>query len=126
MGNDLGRSVGVKEAVPNGLADDFIGATVGPRGPRDVVDQGGGTLLAKGVAELEVALFAVAEGLGGLDGTQAKALAGDEHGEFAGDFVVGRRGQSAGWANQLALLAIKVKHGGTPEEGKEDPHRWKR
>jgi hypothetical protein len=121
LGNDLGRSLGVKEAMPNRLANGFLRATVGPTGARRLVDQGSGTLLAKGVAELEVTLLAVVEDLGGFDGAQAKALASDEHGELAGDFVVGRQRQSAGWANQSALLAVEVKHGGTPEEGKGRP-----
>lgn len=104
--------------MSNRLANGLIRTTIGTAGPRLVVDQGRGTLLGKGVAELEVALFAVTEELGGLDGAEAKALARDEHGEFAGDFVVGREGQGPGRANQLALLTVEVKHGSTPREEK--------
>jgi hypothetical protein len=100
------------------LAHGFLRTPIDAAGPRLVVDQGRVALLGKGVAELEVALFGVTEELGGGDGTEAKALAGDEHGELAGDFVVGREGQGAGRANQLALLTVKVKHDSTPREEK--------
>jgi hypothetical protein len=118
LGNDLSRSRGVEKAMPNRLANGFIGTTIDATGTRLAVDQGSGALFGKGVTELEVALFAVAEDLGGLDGTKAKALADDEHGELAGDFVVRREGQVAGRANELVLFVVEVKHGGTPGEEK--------
>ncbi len=108
--------------MSNRLANGFVRTAVAAARPRRAVDQGGGALLGKGVAELEVALFAVAEDLGGLDGTQAQALAGDEHGQFAGDFVVGGERQGAARANQLAGLAVEVKHGSWPKEEKEERH----
>ena len=96
--DDLGGGVGVEEAVPDGLADGLLGTTVVAAGSGGVVDQGGGALPGEGVAELEVALLGVAEGLGGLAGAKAKALTSDEHGELAGDFVVAGQGQSTGRA----------------------------
>jgi hypothetical protein len=117
LGDDLGGGLGVEEAMANRLANGLLRTAVVARGPRRVVDEGGGASAGEGIAELEVALLAVAEGLGGRDGAQAQALAGQEHGELAGDVVVGRERQGAGGAQQLALLAVGVKHGGTPAAG---------
>ena len=116
LGDDLGGSVGVEEAVADGLANGFLGTAVVPAGAGGVVDQGGGAPQGEGGAELEVALFGVAEGPGGLAGAQAEALAGDEHGELAGDLVVGGERQGAGGAEQLAELAVESEHGGTSSE----------
>ena len=76
MGDDFGRSVGVEEAVPDGLTNGLLGAAVGAPGPRRVVDQGSGALVGKGIAELEVALLAVAEGTGSGDGAKAGSSTG--------------------------------------------------
>jgi hypothetical protein len=83
-----------------------------------VVDQAGGAPLGEGVAQLEVTLLAVIEGFSGGERAEAKALAGDEHDELAGDFVVGRQIQGAGRADQLTGFAVEVEHGSTPSEGK--------
>jgi hypothetical protein len=114
LGDNVRGSLGVEEAMPDRLADDFVGAAVVALGPSLEVDQGGGAVFGEGVAELEVALLAVAEHPGGLNGPQPKALAGDEHGEFTGDFIVGRDGQRAVRTDQLALLNVELEHGRTP------------
>ena len=118
MGDDLGRSVGIEEAVANGLANGLIGAAVVPTRPGRAVDQRGGALLGKGVAKLEIALLAVAEGLGGLHRAEAKAFTGEEHGKFAGDFVVAGEGQGTRRAEELALLAVELEHVSTPDKEK--------
>lgn len=102
--------------MADGLAGGFLGTTVVAGRPRGVVDKGGGPLLGEGGAELEVALLGVAEGSGSLDRPQAKALAGDEHGEFASDLIVGVKGQGAVRAKELAELAVESEHGGTSSE----------
>ena len=116
LGDDLGGSVGVEEAVADGLANGFLGTAVVPAGAGGVVDQGGGAPQGEGGAELEVALFGVAEGPGGPGGAQAEALAGDEHGELAADLVVGVKRQGALRAEQSAELAVESEHGGTSAE----------
>jgi hypothetical protein len=74
--------------MSNRLANGLVGTTIGAARSGRVVDQGSGTLIGKGVAELEVALLTVAEKVRRLLRAQAQALPGDEHGELASDLVV--------------------------------------
>ena len=116
LGDDLGGGVGIEEAVADDLADGLVGAAGGALGAALAALQGGGAVGEEGAADLEVALFAEAELLGGSQGAEPLALAFDEHGEFAGDFVGGGDGEGAGGAGELLELGVEVKHGG-PRRG---------
>jgi hypothetical protein len=117
LSDDIGGGLGVEEAMPHPLADHFVGTAVVAFGAGLAVGQRGRAVLGEGVAQLEVALLAVAEGLGGFLGPQPQALAGNEHGEFAGDFVVGRHDEGVVRANQQSLRGIEAEHESTPGRG---------
>jgi hypothetical protein len=51
------------------------------------------------------------------------ALTFDEHGEFAGDLVVGAEGEGAGGADEELTLEIDVEHGVTRSEAGEEENR---
>jgi hypothetical protein len=115
LGDDLGGRIGIEEAVADNLTDDIFGARGGRFWARLAAEKSGSTARGESVAELEIALFAEAELLGSLEGTEAEALAFDEHEEFVGDLVVNRDRQRTLWADQERLLGIEVKHGSTCE-----------
>src|SRR5216683_2622456 len=112
LGDDVGGGVGVEEAVADDLADDFVGAAVATFGAAFLAEQGGAAAVGERLAELEVALLREAELACGGGGAEALAFAFDEHGEFAGDLVVGAEGEGAGGADEEQLLEIDVEHGG--------------
>lgn len=117
LGDDVGGGVGVEEAVADDLADDFVGAAGGAFGAAFLAEQRGGAAVGERLAELEVALLAEAELACGGGGAEALALAFDEHGEFAGDLVVGAEGEGAGGADEELLLEIDVEHGAPAPRG---------
>lgn len=117
LGDDVGGGVGVEEAVADDLADDFVGAAVAAFGAAFLAEEGGAAAVGERLAELEVALLTEAELACGGGGAEALALAFDEHGEFAGDLVVGSEGEGAGGADGELLLEIDVEHGDTGTEG---------
>ena len=105
--------------MANDLPDDFVGAAVVAFGTAALAVQSQGAPVDEGLAELEIALLAQAELLGGAGGAQAVAFAFDEHGEFAGDFVVGTDRQGASGADELEELEIEPSHGTPGEEERE-------
>jgi hypothetical protein len=88
LSNDLGAGFRVGEAVANDLADEFLGAPVIGFGAAFSAEEGRATFLEKEGAELEVTLTAIAEFGGGMINTLGAAFTLDEHGKFAGDFIV--------------------------------------
>jgi len=86
--DDLGAGIGVEEAVADDLADHFLGASVGRFGAAFGTEESPPALGEKKRAELEVTRAAVTEFGGGTVNTLATALALDQHGELAGDFIV--------------------------------------
>lgn len=111
LGDDLRGRLRVEEAVADDLADDLIGAAVVGPGSALVIGQCGNPVLGQGVAELEIALFAVAEGRGGSDGALTEAIAGEEHGEFVEGLVVGGDVQGAVGAAEETSLGVEGEHG---------------
>ena len=118
--DDGGRGLGIEEAMADDLADDFVGAAVIALGTAFFAFQGGGPALAIGLAELEVPLFTEAEVAGGLEGPAAVAFAVNEHGEFAGDFVVGADGKLARGTQELRLLGIELQQEQTPVQTRDE------
>jgi hypothetical protein len=86
--DDFGAGFRIQEAVTNNLADQFLGASVIGFGATLGAEKSGAAFLQEQGAELEVALPAIAELGGGMVDAFRAAFALDEHGEFAGDFIV--------------------------------------
>jgi hypothetical protein len=124
LGDDIGGGVRVEEAVADDLADDFVGTAVEAFGTAFLAEEGGGAAVGERLAELEVALFTEAELACGGGGAEALALAFDEHGEFAGDLVVGVEGERASSADEELTLEIDVEHRVTGSEAGEKENRW--
>jgi hypothetical protein len=77
LGDDLGRGVGIEEAVANDFAGNLRGAAGRRRGARLVAEQGKAPALAEGGEELVIALPGVAELGGGGPGGPAVAIPGE-------------------------------------------------
>jgi hypothetical protein len=98
LGSDEGQAVEEFEsllgegAVTDDLADQFLGASVVGFWAAFGAEEDRATFLQKKGAELEVTLTAIAEFGGRTVNTFRAAFALDEHGEFAGNFIVGRNG----------------------------------
>jgi len=88
LSDDLGAGFRIQEAVTDNLADEFLGASITGFGATFGAEESKAASLQKKGAELEVALTAKAELGGGMLDALRAAFALDEHGEFAGDFIV--------------------------------------
>src|SRR5713226_2943418 len=88
LSDDVGRGVGVEEAVADDLLSNIRGAPCGCLGSGFATEQSGATALLKGGEELVIALLGVAVLGGGGSGAEAFTFALDEHGEFAENLVV--------------------------------------
>ena len=114
--DDLGAGIGVEEAVADDLADHFLGASVGRFGAAFGTEESPPALGEKKRAELEVTRAAVTEFGGGTVNTLATALALDQHGELAGDFIVFGNGQGARGALDALGEKLEGKHVDLREE----------
>jgi hypothetical protein len=88
LSDDFGAGFRIQEAVTDDLADEFLGASVIRFGAAFGAEEGRATFLQKKGAQLEVTLTTEAEFGGGAVNALRAAFALDEHGEFAGDFIV--------------------------------------
>ena len=120
LGDDFGAGFRIQKAVPDHLTDEFLGAPIVGAGAAFGTEQSGAAFLQEEGAELEVTLPAKAEFGGGLVNALRAAFALDEHGELAGDFIVGGNGQGAGGALDTFFEKLKGQHGGTSGEECQD------
>ena len=117
LGDDVRRGLGIEEAMPDDLSDDFVGASVVAFGSAFLIEQRRGAVVAVGLSELEIALLAEAELAGRRAGSESVAFAFEEHDEFGSEFVVGRDVQDTVGTDKLPELRIEGKHG-SPRVGK--------
>jgi len=110
LGDHLRGGVGIQKAVPNHLANDLRRAPVVRLGATFLTLQGGGALRGKERAELEVALFAVAEFLGSQKRSQSFALALNEHQKLGCQLVVPGNREPSSTPDHNVLLKIKFRH----------------
>src|ERR1044071_4589913 len=101
--------------MANDLANEFVGAAIIAFRSAFVALQGEGAAVGESLAKLEIALFAEAEFLSGAQRPQVQALAFEEHGQFAGDFIVCGDAQGTSGPDELLKLEIELKHGKTPK-----------
>ena len=111
MRDDFGAGFGIQKAVTDHLADEFLGATIVGSGAAFGAEESGATFLQEEGAELEVTLPAKAEWGGGAVNALRAALALDEHGELAGDFIVGGKGQGADGARDTLFEKLPGQQG---------------
>jgi hypothetical protein len=127
--NHLGGSLGIQKAVADNLTDDFGRTPVVGLGTAFVGEQGQGTAFPVSRPELEVALFAETEFLGGVVGAESFTFAFNKHGEFAGDFIIGGDGEKTGSADELLAVQVELGHGysrvrrGTDRRGRKNGER---
>ena len=107
LGDDFGTGFRIQKAVPDHLADEFLGAPIVGSEAAFGAEESLAAFLQKEGAELEVTLPAKAELGGGAVNALAAAFALDEHGELAGDFIVGRDGQGAPFALDAVLEKLE-------------------
>jgi hypothetical protein len=111
LGDDFGAGFRIQKAVPDHLADQFLGAPIVGAGAAFGAEESLAAFLQKQRAELEVTLPAKAELGGGAVNALAAAFALDEHGELAGDFIVFGNGQGPGGALDAVLEKLEGKQG---------------
>ena len=117
--DDVDGGVGIEEAVTDDLANEFVGA--------DIVAFGAGFVALKSCAsmftiefeQLKISLLAEIELLGSLGGTEAFALALNQHGQAGDDEVIRTNGKLSGGSDdavgrqvELHGLVLREKAGG--------------
>ncbi len=110
LGDDFGAGFRIQKAVPDHLADEFLGAPIVGAGAAFGAEESLAAFLQKERAELEVTLPAKAEAGGGAVNALAAAFALNEHGELAGDFIVIGNGQGTRGALDAVLKELEGKH----------------
>jgi hypothetical protein len=103
LGDDVGRGVGVEEAVADDLAFGLVGADGVGLGAALLHQEGRGPSLLETVEHLIIPLSGEAVLAGGLEGAEALALALDEHDQARGDLVAGWDDQFAGRSDDAAV-----------------------
>ena len=88
LSDDGRRTIGIEEATADDQADDLIGAAVIGLGIWGLQEQALSALGKEGGQDLVITLAGEIIFLSGLGWTDAIALALDEHGQAAADFVV--------------------------------------
>jgi hypothetical protein len=88
LSDDFGGSIGIQKAMANDLTNEFFGAAVIGMWTAWFAFKRSSAVGFELVEQLEIALLGIAVFESGLCGAKPFALAFDEHGEFAGDFVV--------------------------------------
>ena len=88
LSDDGRRTIGIQEATADDQADDLIGAAVIGLGTWGLQEQALRALRKEGGQDLVIALAGEIIFLSGLGWAESFALALDEHGQAAADFVV--------------------------------------
>ena len=109
--DDFGTGLRVQEAMADDLTDEFLGAAILAFGAAFGAEKRLTAFLQKEGAKLEVTRTTKAEFSGGAVDTLRAAFTLDEHGELAGNFVVGGNGQGAGIAADALVEKLERKHG---------------
>ena len=92
------------------LALDLVGADIVALGAGLVALQPRAALLAIELEQLEIALLAEAELVGGLGGAEPFALAFNEHGQAGDDEVIRKNGELSGGADDTVGRHVEL-HG---------------
>lgn len=110
LGDDRGGGLGIKEAMPDDLANDLLGPPIVGLGAALLALQAESPVPEVLLAKLEVALFAISILRGGLQRAEFAALALDQHREPSGDVVLVGDGQSPARAHEFCRGEIQGEH----------------
>ena len=108
LGDDIGGSVGIQEAVAQDLADRLVGTPIIGFGAGLLRLEGGEATALEGIEDLIIALTAIAILLGDGSDVGIQTFAFDQHEEAVGQLVGGFNGEGAGRAGELVSLGIKL------------------
>jgi hypothetical protein len=108
--DDVDCGVGIKEAVTDDLANDFVGSDIVALGAGLVPLESCATVVTIAFEQLKISLFAEVELLGGLDGTKPFALTFNEHGQASDNEVVRKNRELSGGADDAMGGHVEV-HG---------------
>jgi hypothetical protein len=88
LGNDIGAGLGIQEPVADDLTNDFLGSAEVGFGSSFGAEKAQTAMLKEESSQLEIALAAETESCGHLVNVFGAAFSGDEHSQFARDFIV--------------------------------------
>jgi hypothetical protein len=108
--DDIDRGVRIEEAVADDLANDLVGAHRVAFGAGLVALESCASLFTIEFEQLKISLFAEAELVGGLGGTDPFALAFDQHGEAGDNEVIRKHGEHSGGADDAVGRDVEL-HG---------------
>ena len=94
--------------MTNDLAFDLVGADRVGFGAAFLGQESRASLFAIKFKQLKISLFAEAELLGGLGGTEPLALAFDEHGEAGDDEIIRKNRELSGRAEDAAGRYVEL------------------
>jgi hypothetical protein len=110
LSNNLSRSVRVKEAMPNDLTCNLLGAAVVVFWSPFFARESLGAMKAKGLANLVVPRLAEAECLSSLAWTEGTTFALDQHSKLSSDVVICGDAKGSMRSNEYLSITIKRKH----------------
>jgi hypothetical protein len=116
LGDDFCRGFGIKEAMPNDLADDLIGSTVVSLGAAFLRHQAVGAELLELLTELKIAAATESELLGCGLGSEV-TLAFEQQGQTARELIILRDGQRARITDESVIFEIEDRHDRSSVEG---------
>jgi hypothetical protein len=108
--DDIDRGVRIEEAVADDLANDLVGAHIVAFGAGFVALESCASLFTIEFEQLKISVFGEAELVGGLGGTDAFALAFDQHGEAGDHEVIRKHGEHSGGADDAVGRDVEL-HG---------------
>jgi hypothetical protein len=108
--DDIDRGIRIEEAVADDLANDLVGARIVAFGAGLVALESCASLFTIEFEQLKISLFAEAELVGGLGGTDPFALAFDQHGEAGDNEVIRQHGELSGGADDAMGRDVEL-HG---------------
>jgi hypothetical protein len=115
LGNDVGRGIGVEEAVADDLPDHHLSTHRWALGPTFLAAERGRPVLVKELQELVIARPAQALLHGCGRATEALALSLDKHEESFGDLVIGRNKELAESTNDSSFSGNSKRMIGSPD-----------
>ena len=106
--DDVGRGVWIEEAVTDDLTNDFVGADMVAFGAGLVPLESSTSMFTIEFEQLKISLLAEIELLGSLGGTEAFALALNQHGQAGDDEVICKNRELSGGADNAVGRHVEL------------------